>query len=64
MRRNLLKEVTFEVAGIYKLPYLDKSFDIMHYYVLLVHLPDPIAAIKEMRRVCKTSGLVAAREPD
>lgn len=63
MRRSMTK-VTFEVAGAHKLPYPDESFDIVHCHALLVHLPYPVAAIKEMRRVCKTGGLIAAREPD
>ncbi len=48
------------------LPFPNESFDIVHTYQLLVHLPysDPVDALKEMRRVCKTGGLVSTRVSD
>ncbi|CAK4030327.1 Hypothetical predicted protein [Lecanosticta acicola] len=64
IKRKMSKEVTFEVAGAHDLPYPDNGFDIVHCHAVLVHLPDPVAAMKEMRRVCKKGGLIAAREPD
>ncbi|KAE9366290.1 S-adenosyl-L-methionine-dependent methyltransferase [Stipitochalara longipes BDJ] len=42
----------------------DGSFDIVHCHQCLIHLPDPIKALKEMKRVCKSSGIFAAREGD
>ena len=54
----------FHTGSAHVLPFEDESFDIVHCHALLVHLPNALAAVKEMRRVCKQGGYVAAREPD
>ncbi|EPS38077.1 hypothetical protein H072_8203 [Dactylellina haptotyla CBS 200.50] len=60
-----LKNVTFQQADIFNLPFEDNSFDIIHLHQVLQHLPTPpIAAIKELLRVCKPGGIIAAREAD
>ena len=56
--------VTFEVADAYDLQYPDNSFDVVHAHQLLQHLSDPVAALKEMRRVLKPNGVVAVRDSD
>ena len=40
------------------------SFDVVHAHQVLQHLADPVAALREMRRVCRPGGLVAARDSD
>ncbi len=40
------------------------SFDVVHAHQLLQHLTDPVAALIEMRRVCRPGGIVAARDAD
>lgn len=57
-------DVSFEVANAHELPFPDQSFDIVHCHALLVHLPNPINALREMYRVCKPGGYVGIREPD
>jgi SAM-dependent methyltransferase len=42
----------------------DASFDIVHAHQLLQHLVDPVAALKEMRRVTAPGGIVAVRDSD
>ena len=42
----------------------DDSFDVVHAHQVLQHLGDPVAALREMRRVCRPGGLVAARDSD
>ncbi|GAC77542.1 SAM-dependent methyltransferases [Moesziomyces antarcticus T-34] len=54
----------FEVASVFELPFADESFDVVYCHQMLLHLPKPVDALKEMRRVCKRGGIVAAREAD
>jgi len=56
--------VTIEEADLYALPYPDGSFDVVHEHQVLQHLTDPVAALAELRRVCRPGGVVAAREGD
>ena len=56
--------VRFEVGDAYTLPVPDSSFDVVHAHQLLQHLTDPVAALREMRRVARPGGLVAVRESD
>ncbi len=51
-------------ADVYRLPFSDAHFDVVHAHQVLQHLVDPIAALREMRRVCKSGGMVAARDGD
>jgi SAM-dependent methyltransferase len=46
------------------LPFGDASFDLVTCQTLLIHVPDPRAAIREMVRVTKPGGLVLASEPN
>ena len=56
--------VRFEVGDVYDLGYDDGTFDVVHAHQVLQHLSDPVAALTEMRRVCRPGGLVAARDGD
>jgi ubiquinone/menaquinone biosynthesis C-methylase UbiE len=56
--------VTFDVADAYRLPFAENSFDVVHAHQVLQHLTDPIAALREMRRVAKPGGIVAVRDSD
>ena len=49
---------------MYQLGYPDGTFDVVHAHQVLQHLSDPVAALAEMRRVCRPGGLVAARDGD
>src|SRR4030095_10207212 len=40
------------------------SLDVVHAHQLLQHISDPVAALKEMRRVVRPGGIVAARDSD
>jgi SAM-dependent methyltransferase len=55
--------VEFHVGDIYALDIQD-TFDIVHTHQLLHHVPDPVEALRVMRRVCTPGGIVAARESD
>lgn len=47
-----------------RLPFPDDSFDLTTCQTLLIHLPDPAAAIAEMSRVTRPGGLVVVAEPN
>jgi SAM-dependent methyltransferase len=54
--------VEFQVGDIHALDFSDNTFDIVHAHQVLQHVADPIQALREMRRVVKPGGIVAARE--
>ena len=49
---------TFQTGDVYALDFPDASFDVVHAHQVLQHLTDPVAALREMRRVCKPDGVV------
>jgi len=56
--------VGFTVGDAYQLDFGDGCFDVVHAHQVLQHLTDPVAALREMGRVCKPGGLVAVRDAD
>lgn len=57
-------DVSFVVGDVYGLDAADDSFDVVHAHQVLQHLSDPVAALVEMRRVCRPDGVVAVRDSD
>ncbi|RMZ79289.1 hypothetical protein DV737_g3523, partial [Chaetothyriales sp. CBS 132003] len=58
-RQNL----TFEVGNVLDgLKYPDNSFDVVYTHQTLIHVPHPVKAIMELRRVLKPGGILATRE--
>ncbi|GFJ88808.1 class I SAM-dependent methyltransferase [Phytohabitans rumicis] len=56
--------VDFAVADVHDLRYADGAFDVVHAHQVLQHVGDPVRALREMRRVCRPGGVVAARDSD
>jgi 2-polyprenyl-3-methyl-5-hydroxy-6-metoxy-1,4-benzoquinol methylase len=56
--------VTFAVGDVYALEAADDSYDVVHAHQVLQHLTDPVAALREMARVCRPGGLLAVRDVD
>lgn len=54
----------FQPGNALALPFADGSFDVAHAHQVLQHLADPLTALREMARVCKPGGWVAARDAD
>jgi SAM-dependent methyltransferase len=54
----------FEHASVTDLPFPDASFDLVTCRFVLMHVPDPLAALAEMRRVCRPGGAVVVIESD
>ncbi len=56
--------ISFQVGSIDGLPFPDDQFDLVWCAHSLYSLPDPIAALREMRRVVRPGGTVAILEND
>ena len=61
-----VENVSFEVGDARRIPFPDQTFDVVHAHQVLQYLnaEDRVEAIREMRRVTKSGGLVAIREAD
>jgi 2-polyprenyl-3-methyl-5-hydroxy-6-metoxy-1,4-benzoquinol methylase len=59
-----LDNVEFEQGDVYSLDAKTASFDVVHAHQVLLHLTDPVAALRAMLRVARTGGVVAARDTD
>ncbi|MCH0543020.1 methyltransferase domain-containing protein [Streptomyces sp. MUM 203J] len=59
-----LGNVEFGTADVHALDFPDDTFDVVHAHQVLQHVGDPVAALREMRRVCRPGGVVAVRESD
>jgi len=51
-------------ADLAALSFADATFDVVHAHQVLQHVADPVAALREMARVCRPGGVVAARDSD
>ena len=56
--------VRFAVGDAYALDFADDTFDVVHAHQTLQHVHDPVAVLREMARVTKPGGVVAARDGD
>lgn len=56
--------VRFDVADVCALPFPAASFDAVFSHAVLQHLPDPLAAVREMRRILRPGGICALADAD
>ncbi|MGF2948919.1 class I SAM-dependent methyltransferase [Microbacterium alcoholitolerans] len=56
--------IDFAVEDVHALSFADDTFDVVHAHQVLQHVGDPVQALREMRRVAKPGGVVAARDAD
>ena len=56
--------VTFATGDVYALDAEDDTYDVIHAHQVLQHLTDPVAALRELRRVVRPDGVVAVRDSD
>jgi SAM-dependent methyltransferase len=56
--------VEFTEGDVHALPFDDDTFDVVHAHQVLQHVTDPVQALREMKRVCRPGGTVAARDAD
>ncbi|GEB52635.1 MULTISPECIES: methyltransferase domain-containing protein [Streptomyces] len=59
-----LENIEFTTGDVHALDQPDGSFDVVHAHQTLQHVGDPVAALREMRRVCAPGGIVAVRDAD
>jgi ubiquinone/menaquinone biosynthesis C-methylase UbiE len=59
-----ISNISFVTGDANALEYEDNSFDVVVCHQVLQHVSDPVGILREMRRVCKIGGIVAARESD
>lgn len=62
-KAGLSKGVVFKVGDVNKLPLENNYADLTCCRTLLMHLPDPLIAVKEMARITRRGGSVVAVEP-
>ncbi len=61
-KARLSQSVSYKLGDAYKIPLQDSYADLTCCRTLLMHLTEPLKAVKEMARVTKTGGSVAALE--
>ena len=64
VERRRVRNVTGRVGDVQRLPFPDASFDVVHAHMVLQHVHHPVQALREMARVTRPGGLVAARDSD
>ncbi|PKI82515.1 hypothetical protein MVES1_004011 [Malassezia vespertilionis] len=57
-------DIDTAIGDVHALPFHDNAFDVVHAHQVLQHVANPIVALREMRRVTKQGGLVAACDTD
>jgi ubiquinone/menaquinone biosynthesis C-methylase UbiE len=58
------RNVRFDVADAYTLPFADATFDAAFMHAVLQHLRDPLAALREACRVLKPGGVIGLADAD
>lgn len=64
LSRNQVTNASVVTGDVHNLDLADESFDVVHAHQVLQHVTDPVTALREMGRVCRTGGVVAARDSD
>lgn len=59
-----LKNVGFQVADIFNLPFEDETFDHVFICFVLEHLKNPLGALQSLKRVLKKGGTITVIEGD
>jgi ubiquinone/menaquinone biosynthesis C-methylase UbiE len=58
-------QITIRIrANTFLPPAPDNTFDLVYCRFLLIHLPDPLECLREMRRVLKPDGIIFVEDGD
>ena len=57
-----LKNLSWQQGDVYSLPFPPDHFSIVSSRFVFHHLQDPLAALKEMKRVCKSGGKIVVAD--
>ena len=55
-------KIDFAVGDMYALDLADGLFDVVHAHQVLQHVPDQVSALRELRRILRPGGILAARD--
>ncbi|NRD76472.1 methyltransferase domain-containing protein [Bacillus sp. BRMEA1] len=61
---NYLGQIHFKQQNVEQLDYLDNSFDLVASSLVFQHLPNPVQAAKEIKRILKPGGTVCLMDLD
>jgi len=64
LERQGVTNATVVVGDVHALDLDDDEFDVVHAHQVLQHVADPVGALREMLRVTRPGGVVAARDSD
>lgn len=64
LQRQGLGEVRVAVGDARETGLAEDSFDVVHAHQVLQHVPRPVAALAELRRITRPGGIVAVRDSD
>lgn len=64
MMEGLFPRISHQQASSLNLPFRDRSFDTVRSERMLQHIKDPLTAICEMSRVCKSKGKIVIADSD
>ncbi|MCG8411302.1 MAG: alpha/beta fold hydrolase [Bacteroidales bacterium] len=64
IKKNKARNINFKTGNVLNLEYSDETFDVVWCHTLLMHLKEPVEALKEISRILKKGGFVAVSDGD